>query len=136
MTKLTKHAAAVAFFHEHAGFAYDPKRETEAQGRLRRARQLAAGEAWAQEEGYSFDWQEDPYSTSAAWIESGEDGGPDRNPWATWYCHMIDAGGEEQRGLYGVDFGRDGQPWGDPYRRVVEAELAAEEYARSEQEEV
>ena len=32
--------------------------------------------------------------------------------------------------LSGIDFGRDGEPWGDPYKRIVEAELALESLSK------
>jgi hypothetical protein len=44
-----------------------------------------------------------------------------------WVCCMFDENGELVQSLGGVDFGRDVEPWGPPYRRVVEAELALEE---------
>lgn len=44
-----------------------------------------------------------------------------------WQCEGDDMGALTYRAsLGGIDFGRDGEPWGNPYRRVVEAELALE----------
>jgi hypothetical protein len=42
---------------------------------------------------------------------------------------MRDKAGKVVQSLGGVDFGRDGDPWGQPYARVVEAELALEQRA-------
>ena len=42
---------------------------------------------------------------------------------------MTGNNGVRRRNNYGaVDFGRDGKPWGDLYRRVVQADLALEEW--------
>lgn len=114
-----------AFFFKHAGYSYDPARETALQGRRRCARVTAAAERKAREAGCAFAWEVDPYATSADWS--------DESPaWAQWTCVMYSAEGEVLASLGAVDFGRDGEPWGDPYRRVVEAELAAEVQARAE----
>lgn len=126
---MTKRQTPYAFFREHAGYAYDPKIETAAQGRARCARALAAAEQWARDEGYSFSWSIDPLASSADWIA---DGGRDCDPWAVWQCAMLDPEGDCAASLHGIDFGREGRPYGDPYRRVVEAELAAEVQARAE----
>lgn len=132
---------AVAFFEQHAGFSYDPENETEDQGRARCAKELAAAEARASEEGYSFHWAPDTDVLSSDWIEDNEDGGRNRDPWHTWFCIARDAEGSVRAALSGIDFGRDRGPWGytdrlgrrygHHYRRVVEAELAAEGLAAS-----
>lgn len=110
---------AVAFFHEHAGYGYTPGKETPEQGRQRGAERLAQAEADARDAGFSFQWFVDPEITSADFDDS-----PD--PWALWCCTIRNADGKVVGSLGGIDFGRDGEPWGDPYRRVVEAELALE----------
>jgi hypothetical protein len=40
---------------------------------------------------------------------------------------MVDEDGKIVQSLCFIDFGRDGSPWGDSYKRVVEAELALEQ---------
>jgi len=110
---------AVTFFHEHAGYSYDPKRETKAQGRMRCARALAKAEADASSKGFYFRWSIDPDTDSSDFEDSGE-------PWQLWQCAMYNPEGRIVASLHGIDFGRDGEPWGEPYRRVVEAELAGE----------
>lgn len=118
---------ATDFFFRHAGFSYDPKTETPDQGKQRCAQALAAAELRARDGGYSFQWEIDPHTRSDDWKKPDEDGGKYRAPWQTWVCDMYDPQGELVQSLGGIDFGRDGSPFGDPYRRVVEAELALEQ---------
>lgn len=118
--------SAVAFFVKHAGCSYDPLTETPEDGRVRCARELAKAETLARELGYSFRWDVDPDVTSADWIGARSDGGKYRDPWNTWVCDIIGPDGEFVDSLGGIDFGRDGEPWGEAYRRVIEAQLALE----------
>ena len=113
------------FFLKHAGYNY-AKGETKMQGRIRCARALAKAEREARDGGFCYRWSIDPCTTSADWIDGREDGGRDNDPWQTWQCAMYNADGRIVASLHGIDFGRDGNPWCDPYRRVVEAELAIE----------
>ena len=110
---------ADAFFYEHAGYSSDPATETQAESRMRCAQKLAAAEAKAFAGGFAFAWEVDPDVTSADWCD-------EEPAWRTWLCVMYTSQGEPVASLGGVDFGRDGEPWGNPYRRVVEAELALE----------
>lgn len=112
------------FFFKHAGYSYAPQKETRAQGRRRCANALAKAERWASANGYSYRWEIDPYSDSSDWIDHGKEG---TEPWNVWCAAMFSSNGVLVQSRFGVDFGRDGEPWGDPYRRVVEAELALEE---------
>lgn len=115
------------FFYDNAGYSYNPATETPEQGQEKSAILLAGAERWAQEAGYDFIWDIDPYASSADWIDDNEDGGKYYDPWQVWFCSMVDEKGKTVQSLHAIDFGRDGQPWGNSYRRVVEAELAAEE---------
>lgn len=109
------------FFFDRAGWSYGPG-ETPQAGRMRCAVELAAAESRARQEGCSFQWEIDPDIDSREFSN--------RRPYyALWQCLMRDASGEVVQSLHGIDFGRDKEPWGDPYRRVVEAELAAEHFA-------
>ena len=112
------------FFLKHAGYSYNPQTETKEQGRRRCAKALAQAERQAHDEGFSFEWSVDPYINSSEWIDDDEDGGKNCDPWQTWQCLVRDPAGRIVSSLHGIDFGRDGEPWGNPYRRVVEAELA------------
>lgn len=105
------------FFYQNAGYSWDPKTESREQGRRRCAKQYAEAEKRATELGFSFEWQVDPDIDSSEWSDDPE-------PWATWLCIMRDDTGTVRNSCGGVDFGRDGAPWGSPYRRVMEAELA------------
>ncbi|MCR4302123.1 MAG: hypothetical protein NUV51_10970 [Sulfuricaulis sp.] len=126
------------FFLKHAGYSYSPETESPMQGRIRVARALAKAERKARDMGISFQWEMDDY-LSSEWIDANKDGGRNCDPWHTWYCcarpPIEDAdtygAGEVLASLGGIDFGRDGEPWGDPYRRVVEAELAIEALQRA-----
>lgn len=110
-----------AFFRTHAGFSYDPAKETKAQGRARYARALAKAEVAALFAGLHFAWEVDD-------IDS-RDFSDDPEPWALYACTAYNATGDAVAHLGGIDFGRDGTPHADPYRRVVEAELALEAIA-------
>ena len=128
------------FFLKHAGYSYDPATQSPMQGRIQCARQLAKAERQARDAGISYQWEVDQGIDSSDWIADNEDGGKYCNPWQTWYCICYGPQIENDNGegdidiepgkilasLSDIDFGRDGEPWGDPYRRVVEAELALE----------
>lgn len=112
------------FFLKHAGYSYKPGEETPMRGRIRCARALARAEREARDSGFSYQWSIDPSSNSIDWIDDNEDGGRNCNPWSVWQCAMHNANRRIVNSLHAIDFGRGGVPWGDPYKRVVEAELA------------
>ena len=130
------------FFIKHAGYSHNPKTESPMQGRIRGARALARAEREARDGGFCFQWSIDPYGTSADWVEHNTDDPPIMadgsradggtcgcskcEPWQTWQCAMYNSDGQIVNSLHGIDFGRDGTPWNDTYKRVVEAELAEE----------
>jgi hypothetical protein len=116
----------IAFFARWASVSWNPATQTREEGRVEGARKLARAEALARDLGFSFECSIDPDVTSADWRGPRQDGGKYRNPWATWFCVMRDPAGEVAGSLGGIDFGRDGEPWGKAYRRVIEAELACE----------
>lgn len=101
--------ADARFFFDHAGYAVG-QGESQAEGRTRSALSLAAAESFARAAGATFEWVRDP------------DDGPN-----SWGCMLHDSAGGNGPSLWGVQFAKDGAPWsGDTYKRVVEAELAAE----------
>lgn len=121
----SKYQSPYHFFKTYAGFSYDPKTQTPEQGKHETATKLAQAERDGSDAGLTFEWSLDGMD-SIEWIEPGKNGGKGRKPWGTWQCICKDEEGKIIASLYGIDFGRDGQPWGEPYRRVVEAELAME----------
>jgi hypothetical protein len=111
------------FFYDHAGYSYHPATETPEQGRIYCATQYAKAEAWARDAGLSFAWFQDPEIDSSDFSD-------EEPAWPLWECLVYNEDGEVIGALGGVDFGRDGSPRGDHYRRVVEAELALEAMPR------
>ena len=109
---------AYQFFLKHAGFSYG-NGETKMQGRVRGARQLSKVERQARDQGFTYHWSIDPHLDSSEFTA-------DEEPWQLWQCVMFNAEGKIVNSLHGIDFGPDKQPWCDPYKRVVEAELACE----------
>src|SRR5262252_6199163 len=54
-----RHERAVEFFYKHAGWGYDPKKETAEQGRRRGAELLAQAEEWAFAHDWTYVWKDD-----------------------------------------------------------------------------
>ncbi len=106
-------ARTVAFFLEHAGWSWNPKTETEQQGRHRCAQALTDAEAWALDQGIRYEWQEELCPDRSGVEHNG----------ALWLC-LAWLGGKVVGSLGGIDLGPEGEPWNVPYGRVVEAELA------------
>jgi hypothetical protein len=106
------------FHWEHGAYSYDPKTETSEQGRVRTAIRMAAAECRAREAGWTFRWEQDDITS--------EEHSNEQPFYPLWACLAYDADGHVVGSLGGVDFGRDVAPWGAPYRRVIEAELAYE----------
>ena len=105
-------AKAKAFFYKHGGYSYDPKKESQAQGRKRVALEMARAEAEASSRGWRVVWEGDPepYETDLEGDEPNEVLG----------AILRDEHGNVLASLWGI---------GDPsrsYGRVVEAELALE----------
>jgi len=107
----------IQFFYDHAGWSHDPQIETSEQGRRKCAELLARVTSRAFNDGVYFDWSIDPCIDSSDFSSKS-------NPWSLWVCRMYDSNGNMVDSLCAIDFGRDGSPHGDPYKRVVEAELA------------
>lgn len=108
------------FFQEHAGYIVG--------ARALCAFNLAKASERAASDGMAFRWEVDQEIDSSDFS--------DETPaWELWTCvaYMDDERGDAccVASLCGIDFGRDGNPWNDPYRRVVEAELALEHFGRT-----
>ena len=118
---------AERFFYEHAGYSYNPATESRDAGRRRCAAEMAAAERSAREAGIGFEWSEDSFDSSE-WSD-------EQPPWTQYVCVAVSADGRVAASLGGIDFGRGGTPWTDArYRRVVEAELAAEALADAQED--
>ncbi len=115
---MTKYQQAVEFFKANAGFSYVPGTETKAQGKLRCARELAKAEKRHNE--FDIEWFVDKTSDSSDFSD-------ERPSWPSWVCLIRNAKHEVVASCCGIDFGSESpDPWGKPYKRVVEAELIAE----------
>jgi hypothetical protein len=141
--------AAVRFFLEHAGFSYDPKTETNEEGQLRCARDLAAAEQALRDSDELFIvWEEDDIDSSS-FEETGE-------PRPLYVCLLCSE--QDRRDEYGIEHPKSGEIliWDprecrersgsvvesvggvdlagprDPYKRVIAAELMQEFEARRE----
>ena len=119
MPRPTGLSAAERFFWDNAGYSWDRAFESAAQDRERCARNLAAAEGIAREAGYTFEWDVSDIDSS--------DFSDEVPAWPLYDCLMRDVRGRVVQSLSGCDFGKDASgPYGD-YRRVIEAELAAQE---------
>ena len=107
------------FYYKHGGYSFDPLNQTPQQGREECARRLAAAAANANAAGVSFEWTVDDSCDSSEFSDS-------RNPYALWGCAARNSEGVVIASLWAIDFGRGRDPWGEPYRRIVEAELSIE----------
>ncbi len=112
----------VSFFHEWAGYSWNPKTETQEQGRTRCAAALATAEARAQHLGFRYHW---------CYVDRGDEdrSGIDHDS-PLWEVTIFDADGACIGSLGNIDLGEN--PYGnakDPHARVVEAELASEHFA-------
>lgn len=101
-----RHARAVAFFMEHAGYSYDPEA-------------LATAEEYAFNHSLEYRWADDWSVDHQKEFDCYEDGGPE----TCEYCQLIDVDGKVLASLGCIDDATAS------YRRVIEAELALEAMA-------
>jgi hypothetical protein len=109
---------AVRFFADHAGYATPP-------GRMACAASLAEAECRAERVGLVYRWEEDQ-DPDWSWREEGV---PD---YPMLCCLVFDPRDLKHplASLGGIDLGAEGTfNSHDPYRRVIEAELASEAFA-------
>lgn len=106
---------ATQFFFKQAGYSWIPGAETASQGRLRGAKQLAKAES----NGLGL--------LDFEWLPEDE---PGEHGQQQWTCLCRDAQHNVVESLSGIDFGGDGTPWGQPYKRVIEAELAFKYFSK------
>lgn len=123
MAKKSPLAEAEAFFYKHAEFGYDPKKETEEQGRRSNAKELALAERDAASLGISFEWGEDP-NPDVSWMDKKQLKQYRDGDFVMMQCASISTDGHVVGSLGGIHMGSDWRL--DPYRRVIEAQLATE----------
>lgn len=110
---------AEQFFYDNAGYCYDPKTQTEEQGRVQCASELARAEAHSHEQEWEVEWVPDTQADPLDWDGEGPMGVEASG------CILRASDGVEES-LWGI---WDASP---VYRRVVEAELALEALSRVE----
>lgn len=106
------------FFYAHAGTSWNPATETREQGKKSGAIKYAAAEEKARNHGITFHWELDDTTS--------EEFSNEQPFYPLWRCGAMTFDGQVCGGLFSIDFGRDGDPSGSTYRRVVEAEIAME----------
>lgn len=106
------------FFYDNACYSYDPKTQSPEEGRAQCALLLAIAEREASDAGCSFQWNHDD-TTSAEFSD-------EEPAYLLYVCTMYDGNAVAVGCVGGVDFGPDGTPYSNEYRRVMEAELAQE----------
>lgn len=104
---------AERFFYFHADWGYDPAIETLDEGRRRGARELATAEQAAQDR-WEYEWQDE----CEEW--DGDAPAPRYLLWCRLYDPQRPRVTLASLGMIGLN------DLNDPYRRVVEAELALE----------
>ena len=104
------------FFYANAGYSYPSGTPATDRAKFRAAHaaDLASAEAQASSDGASFVWRVDEHADRSG-IEHAS---------PLWVCVMYSQDGKVLASLGSVDFGAGNDPWGQSYRRVVEAELA------------
>jgi hypothetical protein len=130
-TLTSRTQTAAQFFYKQAGYGYDPKTETKEQGRRRGAKALAEAEAYASREGWDVRWSQDGsmYGQQGDCFDIVDDPDSFGDPlFVGWDAFLVDMDGNVLGSLGATTFAgsNGGDPWSDPYRRVVEAELALE----------
>jgi hypothetical protein len=112
---------AVQFFYNNACTSWDSNKETVEQANTRWAKRLANAEYVAWMADYTFEWAIDDIDSS--------DFSNEEPYYPLWYCVIRNNEDEIVGSLGAIDFGRDKEPWGNGYKRVVEAQLAYEALA-------
>ncbi len=108
------------FFFDNAGFSFDPKAETEAQGKARCARAMAQAETYAVQQGWEFEISPDP-DADESFMDNDSDEYKARWKGTAWQCILwSDLDHTELLGSLGGCFGDS------KYKRVVKAEVALE----------
>ncbi len=113
------------FFYDQAGWGYNPSSETPEEGRTAGAIRLADAEKMAQDAGYTFSWSDDWEIGNHKEFFGADSAYADSEPDTCENCDMFDPDGNLVQSLGCIDDASS------QYRRVVEAELALEQFADS-----
>ena len=114
---------AETFFFKNAGYSYKPSEQTKEQGRVECAKALAKAEDEAREHGIEFVWEQD-VDPDISWMDRKQ-----RKQYRKGELLMLQAYATQDRAARGSLASLGGISvlgWSDPYRRVVNAELAQE----------
>jgi hypothetical protein len=114
----------VRFFYANAGYAKKAG-ESVHSATLRNAKALADAENYAEDHGWTYQWEEDPQGYDSL----GEDEDPEDIE--VLWVQLLDESGASLASLGGVNLRKD-RGIKDKYARVVEAELALEAMVESE----
>lgn len=125
MSSQTFTLEAYQHMREHAGWSYRPSVETAEQGRVRSALERARAEyERLRRVEITFDWQDEPsWEVDTSWMDEDTLEAFQRGDTRLMSCEIWD-GPETLASLGGIHMDRDWRS--DPYRRVIEAELALE----------
>lgn len=110
-----------SFFFIHAGYSYDPKKETRKQGRARCASELATAARYARKHDWWYEWEPDWSIGSHRDFYGADSAYADREPDTCESCILRDSNDNVLGSLGCIDDAAVGG-----YRRVIEAELALE----------
>lgn len=108
---------------EHGASSYRPSLETAEQGAVRSALELARADFALHASGAFVEWERD-YEADTSWMDAEQRAELERGETAMMGAALYNADGAYAAGLWSIHMRT---PYGaDPYRRVVEAELALE----------
>jgi hypothetical protein len=128
-----KNAESIWFFYANASWSYRFRRETEGEGRQKRAFELEHAEWWyfGSQVG---DNPINPGEVVCRWrFDESYDGYESEGDGPAWGCiieRWVDGDWDTIADLWGITFGGNGHPWGYPYARVVRAQLCLEAMKR------
>lgn len=114
---------AEEFFYGNAGYSYDPKTQTEEEGRRETAKAMADAEQWAWDNNYTFSWSEEEEDWDTFLEESEVD---PHDVLEILALQMRNKDGTTVQSLGGVMFGHNAEA-NTRYGRVFEAELALQQ---------
>lgn len=124
---------AEQFFHDNAGFSWNPQTETQEQGKERCAREIARAEEYAREHGWYAEWELEQENPRDVLGEPDEVNGPFYDPTNDFVSCVLWSNPDDSpaftsevlASLGMIEESKDVRERQN-YRRVIEAELALE----------